>query len=247
MPPLDLSRVACIPPDLLEQLEALVPVGPSQDWRDCLAANPALRRLAGELESYLQRSRLLAHHCTREPHPRHFQQQGLRPLTLSAHQDAFLRDHGDQFTAAEQAELRSRWAGYFGHQQQKVRAGRLWFCLTPETVTSPGTEDFFRFFGGEALHKPLDKASPLARKLGLIGQPAVVTVAVPGEALTVFSDYPEAPLAILPLRAWFRERRGDTASLKAEGYLEQAVSPGDVLRVASPGDFGRDPDGTLPA
>ena len=194
---------------------------------ESLKEDQGLREVVDELEEYLRKQPICAYHCTREPAPGYFKQQGLRLTNLKAHQDEFLATFGHYFTASEVVELREAWDRHFvAGKQVKHREGMIWFCLTKETANSSGTDSFFKFFGGEAIFMPLKRHPTIADKLAKLGAPVVVSV-----RLLAGTSTPHRSLAMPLVSAYHRTLRPDAQPWPAETYIRQPVDSHDVLAV----------------
>ena len=100
------------------------------------------------------------------------------------------------------------------------------FCLTEKTAYSRGTEVFLKFFGGEAIFKPLMRHATIADKLGKLGAPVVVSVRfLPG------TPTPHRSLAMPLLSAYHRTLRPNAQPWSAETYIRQPLNSRDVLAV----------------
>lgn len=203
----------------------------SPDLDDALS-DPVVRTIDSELERHLRTQQVVAYHCTREPEPGYFQQQGLHTLSLKGHQAWFLDTYGHQFTPEERTRMESAWAGYFVGKQATERQGTLWFCLTTNTVRF-GTDAFFKYCGGEAINKPLQSDPEILTKLQSIGRPVVVECSVAGADFAQFQHIAR-PL----LHSFHRTIRHDAIDRHLEGRIHGSIAPCDVLTVHPASTFG---------
>lgn len=224
--PLKLENPEAIPAALREALQEHDNLLRSTTWTDDLVHGGPLSSIAEALSDYLRGQRIYGYHCTREPGSGYFTRQGLRATNLREHQDEFLRTLGHLFTPEEQAYMRTRWAAYFDASQRRGREGRVWACLTRELAVSQGTEWFFKAYGGEAIHMPLAKDSPVLAKLMSIGEPVVVEVALPGDQIRTCSD-----MAWCTLNYHHRRINPNAFPIESEACLSGSVPPADVLNV----------------
>lgn len=133
-------------------------------------------RLIHGLGEALQSHKILAWHCTRllEHEAADILQNGMRlpsVETLIRRIDAALS--AGVFSPAIAQGFRLR------HQADSpTRAGRIWFLFT-RPHNDDGVEDFFRFWGGEALYAAIDRDPELGPVLRSVGIPSVVEAAIP--------------------------------------------------------------------
>ncbi|WP_449470254.1 hypothetical protein [Sphingobium chungangianum] len=133
-------------------------------------------RLIEGLGEALQPHEILAWHCTRlmAHEVADIATGGLTPPSvdrLMCRIDAAVS--AGAFPPAIAAKFRVR------HQAHSpTRAGRIWFLLT-RPRHDDGVEDFFRFWGGEALYAAIDRDPELGLVLRSTGTPSVVEVALP--------------------------------------------------------------------
>ena len=217
-----------IPVRFSARLKALEPSFRRHEHLDTVLEDVRAREVRDELEEHLRQVPLHGFHCCREPAAGYFQANGLRLTGLASHQAEFLRNWGHLFTAQERADIESAWAAHFvGRAQTEGRNGKIWFCLTEATARSPGTEVFFKHFGGEAVFMPLKRHPTVAAKLGQIGRPVIV------EARLEPGTLARLPLAEALLSAHHQTVRPSARIREAETYVCSPVSPRDVLAVTT--------------
>lgn len=227
--PVKLDDVTSLPADIAARLRAVDAVFLENEYLDSVAAHPVVRTLVAELDERLRQLPVRGYHCSREPMPGYFKQQGLRLTDVEVHQNEFLRLFGGRFTPSELQDMRAAWESYFvGTGQTRGRNGRLWFCLTEATARSEGTRVFFEHFGGEAVFMPLKHHPTIAAKLGAIGSPVIVEVRLPPGAPSKHMS-----LALPLLSAYHATKRADAHPWLAETYIDQPLAANDVLAVTS--------------
>jgi hypothetical protein len=225
--PIRLDNIASLPAKFLSQLQPLDAVFKAHEHIDSVAADPRIRPLVAEIDCYLRQLPVRAYHCTREPEPGYFAQEGLRLTDVEAHQKEFLSAFGCQFTSTERQYMQTAWRNYFeGTGQMRGRNGRLWFCLTAETALSDGTEVFFKHFGGEAVFMPLKEHPTIAAKLGTIGSPVIVEVKLLPGAPSKYTSF-----ALPLLSAYHLTRRPDASPWLSETFIQQPIAPKDILSI----------------
>lgn len=230
---LRLEATQAIPAELLGRLESSRHLFERERFVENILREPVIADAVEELERYLALQWIHAYHCTKERHPGFFQSSGLRPTDVAQHQQEFLRDFGYLFTTDEVACLVSQWHDYFVREgQASLRQGRIWACLSRSLVKGPGTKDFVRLYGGEAVSMPFDSHPTIAPKLEQIGRPVVVEVAVLGGNLKAMY-----PMSTALLSQHHQTIRGDAHPFKSEAVWRQPVPPGDVIAVTPLSDF----------
>ena len=193
----------------------------------------SIRPLVEQLENYLRTQHIRAYHCTREPLPGFFRTQGLQLTDVNRHQNEFLKKFSAKFTANELVEMKAAWESHFVlGGQTKHRNGLLWFCLSRTLALSPGTEAFFRYFGGEAIFMPLKRHSTIAAKLGAIGEPVIVEVSLPGAAVRAHQA-----MSTMLLSAYHRFKRNDSFLHAAETSVKCPFDASHILAVTPLADF----------
>lgn len=216
-----------IPPGIRRHLERKKELLRATPWTEQLVRHDGpLSEAAEELSQHLRAHRILGYHCTREIAPGYFANNGLRATNLDQHQAELLRVCGDLFTADEVAYLRARWGMYFDSGQRKGREGLVWACLTRQLAVSSGTERFFKAYGGEAIHMPLEDDSPAMIKLMGVGTPVIVEVALPGDRIITGYD-----MAWCALNSYHRTVNPSAHPMESEARLRGSVPAEDVLAV----------------
>lgn len=233
MLPLRLESPDALPARLASRLATHKALFQMHEFLDSVLEHRDIRAIADELDAYLGQQRIHGYHCTKEPEPGFFASRGLRPTDVKTHQTEFLAMFGDRFSAAELAEMKAAWHGYFVEDgQSRHRNGLVWVCLSRALVKTAGTETFHRYFGGEAIFMPLKSKSTVAAKLETIGQPVVVEVSLPGNVLKAGH-----PMGIAVLSHYHRTIRRDAHLYASEARLRQAVPAADVIRVTPLHEF----------
>lgn len=226
---LHLQDRACIPEEVAVVLASYHPsFERSGDTSEVLRL-PDLRAAADALEAHLRSHLILGYHCSKEPEPGYFAAHGLRVLNRQRHQDEFVARFGHTFSADEMSEMRSAWQGYFTRGQDYGREGKLWFCLSQELATD-GTERFLKYYGGEAIYKPLSPASTALAKLEKIGHGVIVEVAITGTGIESLG-----PMADEVLSRYHASINPDVPILRKEGFVRRDIVPGEVIRVVAIG------------
>jgi len=111
-------------------------------------------------------------------------------------------------------------------KEQKGRENIIWFCLTEATYESDGVEPILKLFGGEAIHKPLQRNKTICSKLQKIGSPVIVEVLLPPYSINLAGS----PAKTL-LNAWHRTIRHDVAPLEAETFVNFPIASSKILNV----------------
>jgi len=131
------------------------------------------------------------------------------------------------FTDCEKNHMRKAWHQYFRVEKNNIsRENIIWFCLTKATYESDGVEPFLKFFGGEAIHKPLQSNKTICSKLQKIGSPVIVEVLLPPNSINLACS----PAKTL-LNAWHRTIRHDVDPLEAETFVHCPLAPSEILNV----------------
>lgn len=226
------SILTFLPASFAERLELLKDVFQQATSFDQAYQDMWVRSIVDELDQHLRSQPVRAYHCTREPCPDFFLNNGLRLTKLDRHQDEFIKRYGRLFTDCELQHMRKAWHHHF-HVENKItsRDDKLWFCLTRATYESDGVDAFFNFFGGEAIHMPLRKSPTILAKLRKIGRPVIIEVQLPPN--TTASCY---SLAKPLVNAWHRTIRTDVEPMEAETFICCPLPPENILTVR---DVGR--------
>jgi hypothetical protein len=225
-PPLKLEDPAAIPGDLRRELDAHRDLFEGNTFvEQVLAAHPDIPGILDRLRTHLSTKRIHAYHCTRELEAGYFQANGLRVLDIKAHRREFVERFGNRFTADEMAELRRILDKPISINESQGRNGMIWACLSRSLVVE-GTDGFFKFFGGEALHRWWDAAAIVTPVLATIGHPVIVEAAFPACDLNSYCN-----LAKTVLSQYHRTIRPDAHDHACEGFLRWPVPPQDVIAV----------------
>lgn len=115
------------------------------------------------------------------------------------------------------------------------RIGRIWFCFTKSLVIEPGTELFFKYYGGEIIYWWLiRKGLEVERLLEQIGSPVVVEAALDPSKLEFFGDW---NLAKSMLSYYGLSVNPSFNQYDIEGYAKYPIPPKEIIRVHSKDDF----------
>lgn len=206
----------------------------SAEYMETLTERDPFRNIAIRLETFIRENHIVGYHCTKEPSRGYFLENGLRILDREAHQREFLATHGNLFSEMELEAIQSAWASYFPGMQDSARNGILWFCLSPYLVVNDGTAYFFEYYGGEAVHMPLDNMPEIMNKLRTLGLAVVVEVRIDPNELHALGDF---PLALNALSHYHRLANPLAYIHSREGYLNRDVRPDEIVRVVLKNDF----------
>lgn len=225
----------CIPDDILSILRANHHVIQRARYFDRLIEMPALRAAAAELNTVVRAGHVRAYHCTKELHPGTFATGGLRTLSIERHISEMLA-----LISRTAPDLENDFRRAFHRRRaefdMQYREGQIWFCLTRDLVVDEGTEDFFTYYGGEAIYRALSNGDRCLSVLASLGRPVVVEAAVPGSEMTISIELPFARALIghyaQTINATFQPEG-------VEGYLRRSVSPSEILRVHERNEFFR--------
>lgn len=213
-----------IPRPLLEAMEQLRPLLLRETHTHDIRYHPEVAPVLDMLDEHLASRAVTAFHCTREAEYGYFVAKGLRKLDIRDHQAWFIDRFGSIFSPEQLSHIRHAWHNYFNSNQTLYREKMLWFCLMPELVAD-GCENFFRYFGGEAIYMAITEAS-VKKKLENIGRPVVVEILIPGADITTHQR-----LAIGTLNAFHRRINTAASYCGVEGYLSRNVAPSEVTKV----------------
>jgi hypothetical protein len=185
-----------------------------------------IREIAEKLHRHVYSRPVLSYHCTKEPTSGFYRANGLRILDRREHQNEFLDRYGSLFTENELAQIREAWNGYFSRRQDRSRNGRIAFCFTPYLVINNGTEVFFRYFGGEAVFKPLTRYKSIMAKLESIGNPVVIVFSYRLDATEPFTHL---SVANTLLSHYHRTLNTDALVLSKQGLRTTSVPNAEIL------------------
>ena len=230
---LDRHRSTLESENYLENMVSFHAIPQSTRYEMDALTSRSLRGLVARLEEYIHQNKLLSYHCTREPESGFFETIGVRVLDREAHQREFLSNYGHFFTDVELAAIQTAWQDYFADaDQDKGRNGRIWFCLSPYLVINNGTEYFFDYYGGEAIHKPLHRLTSVMEKLSRIGNPVVVETRLDPNELRAFN-----PFAIDILSHYHRRINPSAHIYSVEGKMLRDIRPDEIIRVIPKDEF----------
>lgn len=226
------SLLTALPASFAERLVLLKDVFQPAACFDQAYRDMRDQSIVDDLDQHLRSEPIRAYHCTREPCPDFFLNNGLRLTRLDQHQDEFIERYGRLFTDCELHHMRKAWYHHFHVENKNTpRDDKLWFCLTNATCESDGVNTFFDFFGGEAIHMPLRKSPTIMAKLRKIGRPVIIEVQLPPNT-TASCHSLAKPL----VNAWHRTIRTDVEPIEAETFICCPLSPESILTVR---DVGR--------
>jgi hypothetical protein len=231
--PLKLEDPAAIPARLRRELDAHCDLFAQYEYVDQVErAHSDIQRILTQLQQHLLTKRIHAYHCTREPEPGYFRANGLRVVDLREHRREFVETFGHRVTNAEREELYRQLESPIERIDLDGRNGMIWACLSRSIVIDHGTEEFFTYFGGEALRKWWDAAPIILPLLASVGQPVIIEASFPASGLNSYCN-----LAKTVLSQYHRTIRPDAYDHACEGFLRQPVPPQDVIAVTPMADF----------
>jgi hypothetical protein len=203
---------------------------------EALLRNPKTRSIAVQLDAYVRRHRVLAFHCTKEHPVGHLAASGLRVLRGSAHLNDCVEALSPHLSS-EQVDRLRRAFERFHDRSLAAREGKLWFCLDRRAVLDRGTEDFFRYFGGESLYRPLNDGAheDIRRVLAIVGRPVVAECTLSPDELTVFPE-----LAFGRTLLGFALKSGGGLADSLEGYVSVDVGRNQMVAVHEHSAWVRD-------
>lgn len=234
--PIQLEFPNFLPRDIYEELISLDWAFKSATHLDAALNHQSVREIEQKIETYLQENSIQAYHCTREPCAGFFAKNGLRLTNLRAHQEEFLRLHGNIFTAEERQALKQGWNQHF-LQDPSAMVGRnnmVWVSLSRPTHPGDGTDRFLEYFGGEAIYWPFihGEFPAIAAKLNSIGSPVIVELSIPGRDLKSF-----LPIARHVLNCRHQALHPAATRPRAEARILRNVLPSEVLQVTPKHNF----------
>ncbi|MGD0280663.1 MAG: hypothetical protein ABSC11_15355 [Smithella sp.] len=235
--PLHLDASDWWPNGMMESLLSHHDILLSNNYMENLIESEPFCSIAEELNAFILKHKVVGYHCTKESEKGYFEKCGIRVLDRKNHQNKFLKKFSSQFSVEDLNLLKQAWESYFSIGQDYGRNGKIWFCLAPDQVISYGTKDFFTYFGGEAIYKPIKDYSSITQILRNIGNPVIVKVAIDPNDLHTFS---QVPFAINTL-SLFHQRQNPKAYIHSrEGYLMHDVTPNEIICVTPKDSFFSD-------
>jgi hypothetical protein len=104
----------------------------------------------------------------------------------------------------------------------------LWFCIDRQLVLHPGTESFFKYFGGEAVYFAFMEDPAIGLLLEQLGEAVVVEARIASKDLTVFQEFAFARTLV----CYFARTINPEFHIEGrEGYLSKSVEPTDIVVV----------------
>lgn len=225
-----IEDLEAIPEQLLVAMEQLRPLLLRETYTSDIRYTPEVVPILDMLDKHLKTCSITAFHCSREPESGYFAAEGLRKLDLQHYQDWFIECHGAKFSDAQLLHIKFAWRSYFDRNQVSGREAMLWFCLMPELVAD-GCENFFRYFGGEAIYMAVSEPS-VKEQLENIGHPVVVEICIPGKDVITCQR-----LALGTLNAFHRRINPAAPFCGVEGYLRRNIGAKEVVKVWKKNDF----------
>ncbi len=211
------------------QQEPVVQLLCHNEFMDELVRHPVLRPILAEIEEYVAATPLAAYHCTKQLSERPFSVTGLRPLDFTEHHSE-VRQVLSSHKSVTPALFSRIDAGLSDWQKNHTgkREKMLWFCIDRQLVLDPGTELFFKYFGGEAVYFAFMKDPEIGPLLEQLGEPVVVEARIASRDLTVFQEFAFARTLV----CYFAKTVNAEFHIEGrEGYLSKAVEPADIVAV----------------
>lgn len=236
---LRLDQPSALPLPLREQLDALRPVFLETIFLDDLLERPSFRSLADDVEDFFAQGKVRGYHCTKELYAGQYLASGLRPLDAQRQVDEFLRYAEERLVPSRVNRFRERFTeSLLNRQNLQCREGMIWFSFSPWLVKDHGTQDFFRYFGGEILYRAFaERDDPeLHSFLRSIGAPVVVEVGVPANEVRTFRSW---PCARDVLSHYGRQVNPEFLICSLEGYMTRQIEPDEVIAVHRRDEFWR--------
>jgi len=229
---LALDHVGSIPRAIRSRLDANRDRLSSVQYFDHLLQWPELKSAAADLDSIIRGSKVLAYHCTKELQPGLIASSGLRTLSLETHIADFIA-HVARVAPDLESDFRAGLDRWLQRRETRYREGQVWFCLTRDLV-SDGTEDFFTYYGGEALYRAFPESDRCRSFLASLGRAVVVEVSIPADELRLVPTFACAR----PLITRYARTFNPTFELEdLEGHLLRPVAPSEVLQVHEAPEF----------
>jgi hypothetical protein len=168
----------------------------SDKFIDHVSNNPDLIDVFTDVEEYAKSNGLRGFHCTKQLPGYPYTQTGLRVLDIEKHHAEFLKliTNHDSVDERLYRYIDEKLADFRADPNDvESRGKKLWFCLTRNLVEI-GTEDFFRYYGGEVIYMPFyaeftEDDKRVLRILEELGEPVVVEANIAVSDLTVSRQY----------------------------------------------------------
>jgi hypothetical protein len=204
---IDLDDPSTWPEALVERLSSLLPSIAAEKraqtvydlssdrWIRDSPSSPATKQAEALICDLLRSSRLRVFHATRLLDFQTVRNEGLRPLDLTRQIDAVRRALVSEAQVASEAEFAALTAGVDLHDPfYRNRQGQVWAVPVRTLLHDGGCEIFFAHYGGEAIQRLANEASPsLTAAIQAIGTPAIVTFNIPAFGHCTFGDLRLAP------------------------------------------------------
>jgi len=232
--PIDLSSAEAIPSEPLSRLQAFRGQLRGSRSLESLLENRAFLAIARDLNEHCEREGVIGYHYTRS-FPERIVANGLTARTGAERRNEFLAEHGHRFSAAQRSLIEPSWASYFDRGQDRARDGKVWFCLTLKELRGSGTDRLLGHFGGEVVYKAFREHSEIASVLASIGEPLVVTCAVPAYRASTTRRYPWGSVW---LSAYHRTLNANAEVMDCDCWLLESVPPERIIRVQHAGELG---------
>lgn len=190
--------------------------------------------ILADAEGHARQVGLAVYHCTKQLRDRPFAATGLRVLDFATHHAEcleVLREHASEDHLF--AHIESVLADWKKDHTGK-REGMLWCCLTRRLALHPGTESFFRYFGGEAVYMPFLRDERVAPVLERIGEPVVVEAHVNANDLTVFRQQAFGRTLV---SHFANSVNPEFCIEELEGYVSSDIPPSRIVAVYPLTDF----------
>ena len=232
--PLRLDQPDGLPSELVDRLASLPREVLDLEYMDHVLQHATARQLAGDIEVVVHASHVRAYHCTRLLDPSRVRSEGLRILDVDTHTRVTLATIRDQVPVDARMGFDQLLARGMPKDERGGREGVVWFCMSPYLVMQHGTEDFFRFLGGEAIYRQFERGHPCLAALEDLGEPTVVEVAIPARDFATFREFPFAR----DIMSHALAARGGAAAVDSlDAPLRRSVRPDEVVRVYRKQEF----------
>jgi len=232
--PLRLDQPDGLPSELIDRVASLPRDVLDLEYMDHVLQHPTARQLAADIEVVVRASDVRAYHCTRLLNPSRVRSEGLRILDVVTHTHVTLAAIRDHVSVEARMGFDQLLAQEMPEDERRGREGVVWFCMSPYLVMQGGTEDFFRFLGGEAIYRQFERRHPCLTALAELGVPAIVEVVIPAREFVTFREFPFAR----DIMSHALAARGGAAALDPlEARLSRSVRPEEVVRVYGKQEF----------
>jgi hypothetical protein len=185
------------------------------------------------VEELLSQATVRGWHCTRltDGEVGDIKSRGLQPLN-SAHLKMRIRKA--QADGCVSKAIAARLMKKHDADEQ-CRAGMIWFICQPPRA-GDGTQDFFDFWGGEALYMQHQKNTATYKALLNIGRPRLIVVNVP--VVRFHRGYHLSKMVILH----FAKCHGFKTSEQVghEDYTTEIIEPKDIVRIITHAKWGKE-------